>query len=65
MTNDRFDALGRSIDGDLHLDALRRHLLSTDGSIFQKVPAAVVYPRHAGDVAATVAFARERGLSVH
>ena len=65
MTANRFDALGRRLDGDLHADPLRRHLLSTDGSIFQQTPAAVVYPRHTGDVAETVRFARENGLPVH
>lgn len=65
MTANRFDTLGSRLDGDLHADPLRRHLLSTDGSIFQQTPAAVVYPRHAGDVAETVRFAREHGLPVH
>ena len=65
MKENRFDRLGRSLDGDVHADDLRRYLLSTDGSIFRKTPAAVVYPRHAGDVARTVAFAREHGLPVH
>lgn len=65
MTENRFSALARSIAGDVRTDDLGRYLLSTDGSIFRKTPAAVVYPRHAGDVAKTVVFARSRGLSVH
>ena len=43
--------------GDLFCDRLHRYLLSTDGSIFQKMPAGVVYPRTVRDVVETVAFA--------
>ena len=60
-----FDRLRGRIDGEVHSDPLRRTLLATDGSIFQVAPAAVVYPRHAGDVAAVMRFAAEHALTVH
>ena len=60
-----FDALQHRLDGEVHSDPLRRHLLATDGSIFQVMPAAVVYPRHTRDVVAAVRFAAAHGLSVH
>ncbi|MGB5983969.1 MAG: FAD-linked oxidase C-terminal domain-containing protein [Desulfobacterales bacterium] len=46
-------------------DRIGRFLLATDGSIFQKMPAAVIYPRTTADVAAAVRFAGEQGLAVH
>ncbi len=60
-----FDELAASIRGEVWTDALRRYQLSTDASIFRKMPAAVVYPRRAEDVQETVRFAVRQGLSVH
>ncbi len=60
-----FDKLKDLIDGDLYLDLYRRRLLSTDGSIFEQIPAAVAYPRTTEDVRAIVLFARDHGLPVH
>ncbi len=60
-----FDKLARQLDGDAAWGRLDRLLLATDGSIFLREPAAVVYPKHTGDVIATVDFARSHGLSVH
>jgi FAD/FMN-containing dehydrogenase/Fe-S oxidoreductase len=57
--------LGRRIDGDVSADPVGRVMAATDGSIFQKLPAAVVYPRSEADVAAAVAFAADNRLSVH
>ena len=42
-----------------------RGLYATDGSLFEVWPLAVVRPRSAEDVAATVAWAAERGIPVH
>jgi FAD/FMN-containing dehydrogenase len=39
-------------------------MLFTDGSIFRKMPAAVVYPNATEDVVITVRFAAENGLSI-
>ena len=60
-----FSELKRSIDGEVHTEPLYRCMLSTDGSIYQVQPAAVVYPKSSADVAAAVAFARRQGFSVH
>jgi FAD/FMN-containing dehydrogenase/Fe-S oxidoreductase len=60
-----FEPLARSISGDVHWDLLWRYMLATDGSIFQRLPACVVYPKSAQDVVETVGFAAKAGLSVH
>ena len=60
-----FEALAGRINGDVAHTAIDRLLLATDGSIFQRRPAAVVYPRNRRDVAETVDFARHHGLSIH
>lgn len=60
-----FKSLARRINGDVHTGLIQRQMLATDGSIFQVRPAAVVYPKCAEDVAATVLFANRHGLSVH
>ena len=53
------------VAGDVLCDAPRRSLYATDGSLFEVQPLAVVRPRSADDVAATVRWAGERGISVH
>jgi FAD/FMN-containing dehydrogenase/Fe-S oxidoreductase len=60
-----FDDLAARIRGEVHTDPLRRYQLSTDASIFRKMPAAVVYPRCVQDVQAVVQFAATRGMTVH
>ncbi|MCP4747531.1 MAG: anaerobic glycerol-3-phosphate dehydrogenase subunit C [Desulfobacteraceae bacterium] len=60
-----FDPLRQQVAGEVHTDAVRRYMLSTDGSIFQKIPAGVVYPKSAADIQAVVRFAAGNGLSVH
>jgi FAD/FMN-containing dehydrogenase len=60
-----FDELAARIRGEARTDTLRRYQLSTDASIFRKMPAAVVYPRCTEDVQETVRFAVRQGLSVH
>jgi len=57
--------LQKRIAGDVSDDLLPRLMLSTDGSIFQKMPASVVYPRSVDDVLMTVRFAQKRGLAIH
>ncbi len=63
--NAPFSQLAIRIQGEVHTDRLRRQMLSTDASIFSKVPAAVVYPRATADVQAMVRFAAGHGLSIH
>lgn len=60
-----FNQLADAIEGQVHTDFLRRYQLSTDASIFKKMPAAVVYPKTTLDVQETVRFAIEHGLSIH
>jgi FAD/FMN-containing dehydrogenase/Fe-S oxidoreductase len=60
-----FDRLAAQLQGDLHTDILRRYQLSTDASIFHKIPDAVAYPRSLEDVQAVVRFAAAHGHSVH
>ena len=65
LRHHEIDRLTAQIDGEVHIDPLRRALLATDGSIFQIAPVAVIYPCHAGDVAAVMRFAAKHGLTVH
>ncbi|KPJ78824.1 MAG: oxidoreductase [Deltaproteobacteria bacterium SG8_13] len=60
-----FDELNQRIDGTVHTEPLYRYLLSTDGSIFQVQPVAVVYPKTGEDVSATIDFACRQGITVH
>ncbi len=60
-----FEELIASISGDLYTDKLRRHMLSTDGSIFRVEPLCVVYPKSVEDVQAVCKFANKHGISVH
>jgi FAD/FMN-containing dehydrogenase/Fe-S oxidoreductase len=63
-TADLRQRLQRELDGEVAFDDLTRHLFSRDASMYSITPAGVVFPRHAGDVAATVAAAAEHGLPV-
>lgn len=53
------------VSGDVICDAVGRSLYATDGSLFEERPLAVVRPRSTDDVAATVRWAAERGVSIH
>ena len=52
-------SLAARIAGEVHADEYYRALYSTDASIYQIRPLAVVVPRSAADVQATVAWAAE------
>ncbi len=60
-----FDELASQIRGQVHADHLWGQMLSTDGSIFEIEPAAVVYPKSTDDVVKTVEFAGPNDLSIH
>lgn len=60
-----YKALQISIEGDVHQDLFRRHMLSTDGSIFRCLPACVVYPKNSQDVVKIISFAQQHGIPVH
>ena len=61
----RIKELRRKLAGDVVDGQLEKYMLSTDGSIFMRQPAAVVYPLETGDVVATINFARRNRLAVH
>ena len=56
--------LEAQIEGDVRFDAVYRGMHATDASVYQIVPAGVVRPRHAEDVAVVLAFCREHGISI-
>src|SRR5581483_3754373 len=56
--------LRRLVQGDVYCDDLHRTLYSTDASIFQIMPRAVVVPKDREDVVAVVKLAAERGIPV-
>ena len=53
------------VSGEVLCDDVGRSLYATDGSLFEVRPLAVVRPRSTEDVAATVRWAAEHGVSVH
>ena len=61
-TDDLQHELGSQIRGTVSADAMTRSLYSTDASIYQAMPMAVVVPRDEDDVRATVEMAAQRGL---
>lgn len=63
-TADLQHKLRRELDGEVAFDDLTRRLFARDASMYSIMPAGVVFPRHAGDVAATVAAAAEYGLPI-
>jgi|UniRef100_UPI000829BE54 FAD/FMN-containing dehydrogenase/Fe-S oxidoreductase len=56
--------LRAELDGEVRFDDYSRHLYSRDASMYTIPPTGVVLPRHAGDVAAAMALAREFGVTV-
>lgn len=56
--------LEKELDGEAAFDHYTRQLFSRDASMYAITPAGVVFPRHAGDVAAAVAAAAEAGIPV-
>ena len=65
MAKLQFQKLDQRIAGDVTWSDLDRLMLATDASIYQRKPAAVVYPRETADVEKTVFYARRHGLSIH
>ncbi|MBT8400075.1 MAG: FAD-binding protein [Rhodothermia bacterium] len=59
-----FDELRSSLDGEILLDDVSRALYSTDASIYQVMPMAVVVPRSVEDVRELVGAAARHGVSV-
>lgn len=57
-------ALRRRVRGDVRFDAATRGMFSTDASIYQQMPRAVVAPRDAEDVRAALDVARAHGVPI-
>src|SRR5205085_1921125 len=57
-------ALRRNVRGEVRFDNGSRALYATDASNYRQVPIAVVIPRDADDVIATVSICREHGAPV-
>ncbi|WP_455223331.1 FAD-binding and (Fe-S)-binding domain-containing protein [Kaarinaea lacus] len=57
-----FQSLAKQIDGEVRYDELNRMLYSTDASIYQHQPLAVVKPKHRDDCIKLVNFAREHQI---
>src|SRR3954471_18599084 len=56
--------LARALKGEAKFDAFSRGRYATDASIYQIMPAGVVFPKDADDLEATLAIAREEGVPV-
>ncbi|ELY50555.1 FAD-binding and (Fe-S)-binding domain-containing protein [Natronococcus jeotgali] len=56
--------IGGLVGGDVRADSYSRELYATDASVYEVTPIAVVFPRSADDVAATVEYCAERGIPV-
>ncbi len=56
--------LTNALQGEVRFDAFTRGRYATDASIYQIVPAGVVFPKTRDDVEATLAVAREAGVPV-
>ena len=51
-----FDELKQQIEGEVHVDQATRQEFSRDASIFEIMPQAVVFPKHAADIVAVINF---------
>ncbi|GJE58965.1 hypothetical protein MPOCJGCO_1051 [Methylobacterium trifolii] len=56
--------LAEALRGEVRFDAFTRGRYATDASIYQIMPAGVVLPRSAADIAATLQIAAEHGVPV-
>lgn len=62
--SDFLDELSRHVSGDLRSDQYSRLLYSTDASIYQVMPHAVLLPQHSADVQAAVELAHKYRVPV-
>ena len=58
------EKLSKQIAGDVRMDRYSRLMYSTDASMYQMTPVAVVVPRSADDALAALLVAREHGVPV-
>ncbi len=59
-----FDLLEKELEGELHLDEVRRRLYATDASAYRELPIAVAIPKSEDDIVKLVNFARENQMSL-
>jgi FAD/FMN-containing dehydrogenase/Fe-S oxidoreductase len=59
-----FESLNQSLDGNVEFDSLTRKLYSTDASVYQRLPAAVAFPKSAGDIQKLIEFANTHDISL-
>jgi FAD/FMN-containing dehydrogenase/Fe-S oxidoreductase len=64
MKDGLFHKLGRALQGEVLTSSFDRARYATDASFYQIMPAGVVLPKTAEDLTATLAIAREEGLTV-
>jgi FAD/FMN-containing dehydrogenase/Fe-S oxidoreductase len=64
ITQQDFQSLKNTLDGDLFTDNVQRILYSTDASSYKEKPAAVTRPKNAEDVKKIMDFARKHNTSV-
>jgi FAD/FMN-containing dehydrogenase/Fe-S oxidoreductase len=57
-------ALETAIEGEVRFDKISRAIYSTDGSVYQIIPAGVVIPRSEADVIETLRVCREHEVSI-
>ncbi len=57
-------ALEATVEGEVRFDKVSRAIYSTDGSVYQILPAGVVIPRSDRDVIETLRICREQGVSI-
>jgi len=56
--------LAQTLEGDLFWDTITRTIYATDASIYREIPAAVAYPKNAGDIIKLVRFSKTNHLSL-
>jgi len=59
-----FEQLSRQLSGELHTDALHKHMYATDASVYRKVPQAVAYPEDTSDIQHLVLFASKNNITL-
>lgn len=56
--------LSNQLSGELHTDALHKHIYATDASVYRKVPQAVAYPKDTSDLQYLVHFASKNNTTL-
>src|SRR5882757_375213 len=62
--NDKWQALGAALDGELYYDNTMRTLYATDASAYREMPLAVAVPKSETDIRKLIAFAKAEKTSL-